>query len=368
MLAYWGRRGALADFTFELAEEILLSHPATIAISRSNEIYDDFLKFGEALFATQTFDSVLGAAVSLGNVFRLRRALIDRIAQDRTRVFIDLMPHVWSPIITPAVRRLGVRHVVVVHDSDAHPGDLTGLLTNRWLLGEAYRSDHIITLSDFVKQRLIADRGIPQAKITPLFHPDLTFRRTKSTSPPSRGVLRILFFGRLLPYKGLDLFLDALEILRARGLPVEAGLFGSGDIGAYTARLAQLGVYVENRWLRSDEISERLEQYDVFAACHSEASQSGVIAAAFGAGMPVIAVPVGGIPEQVTPEITGIVVPDRTPSAFADAIARMIHEPELLDKLRIGVERSKPARSMSRFASELSDLVQDQMTMMTTRA
>src|SRR5262245_48063190 len=114
MLAYWGRRGALADFTFELAEEILRGHAATIAISRSNEIHDDFLKFGEALFATQTFDSVLGAAVSLGNVFRLRRALIDRIVRDQTRVFVDLMPHVWSPILTPAVRKLGVRHVVVV--------------------------------------------------------------------------------------------------------------------------------------------------------------------------------------------------------------------------------------------------------------
>lgn len=360
MLAYWGRRGALADFTFELAEEILVSHPATIAISRSNEKYDDFLKFGEALFATQTFDSVLGAAVSLGNAFRLRRALIDRIVRDRTRVLIDLMPHIWSPIITPVVRKLGVRHVIVVHDSDAHPGDLTGLLTNRWLLGEAYRSDHIITLSNFVQQRLIADRGIPQAKITPLFHPDLTFKRTKSTSSQSDGILRILFFGRLLPYKGLDLFLDALDILRARGIRVEAGVFGSGDIGAHAARLTQLGVYVENRWLRSDEIRQRLEQYDVFAACHSEASQSGVVAAALGAGMPVIAVPVGGIPEQVTPEVTGIVVSDRTPSAFADAIARIIHEPELLEKLRMGVQRSMPTRSMRRFASEVLDIVQNQ--------
>ena len=361
MFAYWGRRGALADFTFELAKEILSSHPATIAISRSNEIYSDFLTFGEALFATQTFDSVLEAAVSLGNAFRLRRALTDRLVQDRTRVFVDLMPHIWSPIITPAVRKLGVRHIAVIHDSEAHPGDLTGVLTNRWLLGEAYRSDHIITLSNFVRQRLVVDRKIPQDKITPLFHPDLTFRRTTSSSSPPRGVLRILFFGRLLPYKGLDLFLDALDILRQRGHQVDAGVFGSGDISAHQERLAQLGIHVENRWLRSEEIRQRLEQYDVFAACHSEASQSGVIAAALGAGMPVIAVPVGGIPEQVTSDATGIVVADRTPAAFADAIARLINEPELLEKLKAGVQRSMPTRSMGRFVSAVLDVARDQM-------
>ncbi len=359
MFIYWGRRGALSDFMFEFAREIDSNFPATISISFSNELFDEFRRLGESLFPVVTFDSSFRAATSWGKLLRLRRACWERFRRDRTRVVVNMMPHVWFPFIAPVLRKTGIRHIVVVHDASPHPGDPTGFL-NRWLLREVRLCDHAVTLSKFVQNQLVSMSAISREKTTSLFHPDLTFR-SAPTRRPRNGPLRVLFFGRLLSYKGIDLFLDALALLGERGVVVEAGVLGSGNVEMYAPRFAQLGVHVENRWFRSDELSYKFQQYDVVAICHAEASQSGAVAAAFGAGMPVVAVPVGGIPEQVSNQVTGLIVSSRSANEFADALQRLADSPDLLGRLTAGVQRSKPTRSMARFAGQLLQIVEEQI-------
>ena len=82
---------------------------------------------------------------------------------DRTRAFVSLMPHVWSPLITSVLRRNKIRHVAVVHDADPHPGDHTAVLVP-WLLREARAADRVVTLSQAVADRLIKSRGIAPKK------------------------------------------------------------------------------------------------------------------------------------------------------------------------------------------------------------
>jgi hypothetical protein len=54
-----------------------------------------------------------------------------------------------------------------------------------------------------------------------------------------------------------------------------------------SARLEGIKAEVINRWLDEDEIATILGRHDVLVAFHIEASQSGVVAAALGAGLPV---------------------------------------------------------------------------------
>jgi glycosyltransferase involved in cell wall biosynthesis len=360
MFTYWGRRGALSDFMLELGQEVVSNYPATISVSCFNELYHEFQRFDESLFPVSTFDSTFGALTSLGNIFRLRRACFDRFTSDRTRVVINLIPHVWFPAIMPIMKRMRIKHVTVVHDANHHPGDPSGIFTTPLFLRQARAADHAVTLSRYVQEKLVSNSIVPRDRTTTLFHPDLTFRSTPSRRLPN-GPLRILFFGRLLPYKRLDLFLDTIELLRARGAAVEAGVLGAGNIRIHTGRLNQLRVHVENRWLSSEELSAKLQDYDVLAICHSEASQSGAVAAAFGAGMPVIAFDVGGIPEQVRNEVTGLIVPKRTASDFADAVIRLVNNPELLKQLMAGVQASMPTRSMKHFVDGLWQIAEEQM-------
>ena len=354
MLAYWGRYGALPQMTLELAQACARTgrgDQTTISVSTSNELFHEYLELGEAIFPVTTYPSPLSAA-NYRAAGRVRSALRQRLQEDGTRAFVTLMPHVWSPLTVSILKKAGVRHLVIVHDADPHRGDNTALI-NTWLLREARSADQVITLTSAVAERLIERDIIPQNRISVLFHPDLTYDACRKSRV---GPLRVLFFGRILPYKGLSLFVDAMELLKQAGFPVEIGVFGKGSLGPERKRLERLDAEVVNRWIDPKHIAAILARHDIVVVSHTEASQSGVIAAAHGAGLPVVATPVGGLKEQIIPEVTGIVAEMVTAKALADAVRRLAEDRSLLDRLREGIAATKPQRSIDDFFSALSDL------------
>ena len=80
-----------------------------------------------------------------------------------------------------------------------------------------------------------------------------------------------------------------------------------GASGPSAARLEAIGAEVVNCWLDASEIGPVLARYHAVVLSHTDASQSGVAAAAIGAGVPVVAMPVGGLIEQVVDGVTGLV-------------------------------------------------------------
>ena len=355
MLAYWGRYGALPQLTLELAGACRrggCGSETTISISTSNELFDKYATFGETIFPVDTYSSAFSAA-NIATFFKLRRRLTDRWIADGTRGFVTLMPHFWSPLMAPLLRQTDIRHTVVVHDADPHQGDRTAII-NKWLLREAKSADQVVTLTSAVAERLVGLNIVPERKISVLFHPDLTFpvfeKRRRERS------LRVLFFGRILPYKGLGQFVTAMELLRSADIPVKVGVFGAGEMGPETKRLSRLNAEVVNQWIDPAHIAGILGRYDVMVVSHISASQSGVIAAAHGAGLPVVATPVGGLSEQIVPEVTGILSRDTTAEAIAAALKRFVDDPTLLPRIEQGISTTRQKRSIDRFFSALRDV------------
>jgi len=356
MFAYWGRRGPLSQLSLELAHVIAARNDlhCTISVSKQNEQFDKFNFLHEDLFAIDTYN--YQAFLCYMHLRNLRRNLTQRLLCDNARAFVSMMPHMWSPLTASAIRRAGVRHIAVIHDANGHPGDRSGL-ANGWLLREAAVADHVITLSATVAHQLMDAHGISEKKISVLFHPDLNYGTQLGSGERRSGPLRVLFLGRVLPYKGLDLFVDAIARLRNDGVQVQIGVFGEGKIKSTTAAaLSALGAEIENRWLRDDEFKGILSRYDIVAASHREASQSGVIAAAFGAGLPVVATPVGGLPEQVTHNATGLVAKSATAAAFADTIRMLAKNRGLLAQLQREIIARREERSIQRFVDKICDI------------
>jgi glycosyltransferase involved in cell wall biosynthesis len=267
---------------------------------------------------------------------------------------VNLMPHIWSPLLSPLVGRAGSAYFTIIHDAVPHPGDPTARVT-RWLLRDVRNANGVITLSRSVADSLVAQDLIPQAKITALFHPDLQF--TGANAPrlrdPSKP-LRLLFLGRIMAYKGLDLLIEAVTLARRQGVCIDLGVAGSGTIPPESqARLRDLGAEVINRWIKDEEISPILARYDALACAHVEASQSGVAATAFGHAMPVVAMPVGGIAEQVIDGETGIMASAAEATAYAAAIARLANDAALYEVISAALVRNKQRRSMNHFLDGL---------------
>jgi glycosyltransferase involved in cell wall biosynthesis len=206
------------------------------------------------------------------------------------------MPGPLDLVMQSVLAAEGVKLAVVVHDADPHPGDGYPLqmMLQRMLVR---RADAVVALSDHVAERLRV-QGMLEGKI---------FIRTVLPQPamgdlaPVRahgGPFRLLSFGRLLAYKGLDLLAEALAmVLPGTGMVVR--VVGHGPEGPALAALRRLpGVTVENRWVPEAEIPALLEWADGVVLSHREASQSGVAAAALAARRFLVATRIGGLVEQ----------------------------------------------------------------------
>ncbi len=272
-----------------------------------------------------TYGSIAGYAASLlrGPFFvpwlaRQVRALQPTVALCAMPGPLDLMMHA-------ALRRLGVPYAVVAHDADTHPGDgypMQMALQRRLLR----RADAIVVLSDHVHARLdqlglTAGRRVLKTSLPP--------HTLADPPPPPRahgGKLRLLCFGRLLPYKGLDLLADALAMLLPRP-DLEVRVVGNGPESAALAALRGLpGVSVENRWVPEDEVGTLIAWSDAVVLTHREASQSGVAAAALAAGRYIVSTRVGGLAEQLAGQTMALLC-DVDAHAIAGKLALLLEHP-----------------------------------------
>ena len=354
LFTYWGRRGPLSLFALQIGRAMASDARVRveISVSRQNESYAHFAELGSALFPVDTFTSDAGAILRLWSVPRLRARLARHIEAAGIAAVIELMPHIWSPLVMSVVQRTGARYCTIIHDADPHAGDRSSPV-NKLLELTLGSADLVLTLSSSVAGRLAATGRVTQAKLFTLFHPDLVYGPATARRLRADASVRLLFFGRLMAYKGLPLFLDVIEELWSRGIRVEFGVFGEGMVESGTfARIRRMRGEFVNRWLRDDEIGAILARYDIMVLSHLEASQSGVIAAAHGAGMPVVVTPVGGLIEQIEDGASGLIAHRADAVALADAIVRMMAEPDLYEAIARHIVDTRASRSMARFAED----------------
>lgn len=358
MFLYLGRRGPMSRLTLEIlrAAHDLQSVDVRIGLSRQNESFAGHYALEPRVFVTDTFSASIGAITHAWRLPQMRRRLRDYLAVHGVHAVVDMMPHVWSPFLVSAIKDAGARYLPIVHDVDPHPGDVTGLVTG-WTRSVLGHADQIITLSATVSDRLGKLGIVPASSISTVFLPDLIYASSRRTEVAvDAGPLRLLFLGRIMAYKGLSIFLDAVDDLRARGLTVEAGVFGEGHLGADAERLRHPDTEVVNRWLTEPEIADAMARYHVVVASHIEASQSGVVATAFGACRPVVVTPVGGLVDQVEDGVTGMIAESVTGAAVADAVRRLTSDLTCYRRAVANIENRRRERSVEQFVLSVAQL------------
>lgn len=132
---------------------------------------------------------------------------------------------------------------------------------------------------------------------------------------------------------------DFVSLVRAlRDLPAgtfSAHLIGSGPEHATVAReIRELGLTDAVELLGEREnVPELLAKADVFVLSTLSEGLPMTVLEAMAAGVPVVASDVGGVPELVVHEETGLLVPAGDRVALASALARLLAEPDLRRRL-----------------------------------
>jgi glycosyltransferase involved in cell wall biosynthesis len=184
------------------------------------------------------------------------------------------------------------------------------------------------------------------------------------------GPTTIGMVGRLTPWKGQDVFLDAFA-QAFRGTSVRAHLVGSALFGEdeYAASLQRqaerLGIaeQVEFRGFREDVWAE-LQRLDVLVHCSVRPEPFGqVVLEGMAADVPVIAAAAGGPAELITDGVDGLLTTPGDAAQLATAMRRLVDEPELRANLAAAArERSReftPERTAARLLDVYRQVVSD---------
>lgn len=221
----------------------------------------------------------------------------------------------------------GVPAVVTAHSTNSF----------RWMR----RRMRILAVSGAVRNMLLA-RGMSPEQVHVVFSgvPDPGVPAPYRSAPVSEiAPLGLGLVGRLEPVKGLDIALQALAVLYRQTELAERCFIRLDVIGPDDTVWAQqmreqveaLGLGSQVRFLGSrSDVAKLLAGLDaVIAPSRREALPLALIEAS-AAGRPALASRVGGVPEIVEDEVSGLLVAPADPVALAQAIGRLLEQPELV--------------------------------------
>jgi glycosyltransferase involved in cell wall biosynthesis len=222
-------------------------------------------------------------------------------------------------------------------------------------------TDGFVFVSDY-EDRTYRDKvGTPKKPVRRIYNglrPD-EFRPIEPTS----GMTDLMFAGMMRDLKGPQVLIEALGILeRDRGLRPTARFLGAGDDRpAYEARVAALGLGDRVSFHDPMPTRQALSQGRVLVVPSLAESMPYIVLEAGAAAIPMIASEVGGIPEILGAGSPSM-VPPGDPAVLADAIARVLADP---DAARARAHRLRADMSdrfsLARMAGEITGFYGDLM-------
>ncbi len=256
----------------------------------------------------------------------------------------DIIHFQWLPL--PVIDRAFIGElrriaplVLTAHDSrpfNTNPSSIIQKLGATAVLG---RFDRVIVHTEQARNRL-AQYGVEPARIARIahgfLHDDAPGVEPCMAAPDDR--VRFLLFGKIKPYKGVDVALEAMAwmprperercLLRIVGKPYV-------DTRPLARRAAELGpsVALEFRHVPDEEIAPLWQQTDVLLFPYREIEMSGVLMAALTAARPIIASDIGGFAELLENDRTAALVPPNDPEALSAAMLRLAREPSLRHRM-----------------------------------
>lgn len=163
---------------------------------------------------------------------------------------------------------------------------------------------------------------------------DIHLRKDTCLAEP----IRLLYVGRLVPVKGLKYLFQALKDLVEHDLPLTLWLVGDGYHRPQLESLAadlRISEHVEfrGRIPFGQELFRAYREADIFVLPSLSEGIPKTLLEAMASGLPIVTTRVGGIPDVVKDNETGLLVEPRSPEQLAQAIGSLIRDQNLRRRL-----------------------------------
>ena len=246
----------------------------------------------------------------------------------------------WA--LARAARRLGIRVVVEFHETQ-DTGEAELPLAGRYLRLLAQRvlgyADAVLVHSDFDREQVLRAfdlAGLPMriAPHGPYDHHEAELAPDRS--PSDEDVTRLLFFGTIRPYKGLEHLVEAFDRLADE----EASRFRLTIVGEtwegwhHPLRAAERSrhrdrITVVNRYVTDTEVTRFYADADVVVLPYTRSSASGPLHIAMAHGLPTVLTDVGGLRDAADGYDGVVWVPPAEPERLREAVLKAAETKDL---------------------------------------
>jgi glycosyltransferase involved in cell wall biosynthesis len=240
-------------------------------------------------------------------------------------------------------RRRGVKVILTVHDLLPHD---TGDRYKKIFL-HVYRDvDAVICHSDHIAERIHLEFEVPTEKISiiphgPFFY-DLPTPRAQEIMRSfglTEGRILFLLQGILLPYKGVDLLLDAWQFVENETFDTCLVIAGTGSpelleqLQLQVQRLGLQRVHLQFRFISTEELVTLYRAADVVVYPYRAVTTSGALATGLALGKPIVASDLSVFRELLINETSALLIDPNDKTQFASALLRLAQQPALREKL-----------------------------------
>lgn len=241
-----------------------------------------------------------------------------------------------------SVAMYGARLLGVPFSFTGHAADL--FRERAALKSKIDAADFIVCISEFHRRFYLSEGADPDKLFVVYCGIDTSHFSPVRRVRPDGAPLRILSSGRLVEKKGFNVLIDALALLRDRGLPFEAVIAGSGPLEAeLRSQIAACGlddqVSLTGAALKQEDIPAFMASGDVYTLPCQRAADGDIdglpqmLMEAMACGLPAVSTDLVGIPDLILDGETGLLIPPEDAPALADALARLDSDAELGNRL-----------------------------------
>lgn len=261
-----------------------------------------------------------------------------------------------------AFKRLtGTPMLIRPHGADILPGewiDRDPRLAAR--MRDALRmADAVVAQGEFLAERLRA-LGVPAGRLHVICNGVRLPDETPRSTPEAASVVAM---GSLTAKKGFDVLLQAFSLVRQRLPQARLTIAGEGPEGPRLRELASsLGLTEAVLFaglVTGDAKADLFARARLFVSSARREPFANANLEAMAMGKPMIATRVGGNPEMVEDGVSGLLVEPEDPDGLAEAIVRLLDEPERAEAMGRAARRRAEAFSWGRMVDRYEALYRE---------
>lgn len=257
------------------------------------------------------------------------------------RGITEVHTHFASTVLLILARVFPIRYSLTVHGSGEFV-DVVGFHMAEKVAGarfivtiSLYGSSQVMNASDPAHWHKVI--VLPLGVDTEIYAPKPL--RVRSPDAP----FRLVSVGHLSPAKGYPILIEAVSLLRAQGRNVHLTIVGDGAVRSLLEALIRkldLGEHVSLVGAcNHDRVVDYLRESDALALSSFLEGVPVVLMEAMAMELPCIATLITGIPEIIEAEVDGILVPAASSRCLAEAIGRLIDDPEFAKRIGMAGRR-----------------------------